>query len=445
VIADKQSPLALAGIKGGTKAAVTSATRNLILEAASFNPSYIRKTAERLGIRTDASKRFENKLSPEMAAVGMNDFTAFLFESDKNIKVGEVVDRYTEKQKWRTIAVTADFLIRKIGLNLSVKEIGEVLERLLIRIEKKGDRLVCTPPPFRMDLNIPEDIAEEVARIIGYDKIPSALPPKTKGETEIPKSFYYEWKIREILVNEGFSEVMTSSFSEKGSVAIEKPLAEDKRYLRVRLSDSMWNSLEMNSRHGDFLDLNVIKTFEMGKVFSETGESLNLVVGSDVAKRRNGLDAMTIVKEAFVKLKTEGLGLHPEIRGNSSIAYGEVNLDELFEKLPLAPDKWNISISPANTVRFTPFSLYPFIVRDVALFVPSNLKPEAVAEIIKENAGGLVVRGPGLFDEFSKDGKKSFAFRLVFQSFDRTLSDSEVNASMEKVYSALKAKGWEVR
>jgi len=99
IIADEKSPLAIAGIKGGTKAAVTNAARSIILEAANFNPSYIRKTAERLGIKTDASKRFENKLSPEMASVGMNDFTAYLFEMDGDISVGEIIDIYSNVLK----------------------------------------------------------------------------------------------------------------------------------------------------------------------------------------------------------------------------------------------------------------------------------------------------------------------------------------------------------
>ena len=95
IIADKKEPLAIAGIKGGKKAEVTGSTKNLILESANFSASHIRKTAERLGIKTDASKRFENHISPELAFDGMNDFTAYLFEIDKNIKVGEVIDIYT--------------------------------------------------------------------------------------------------------------------------------------------------------------------------------------------------------------------------------------------------------------------------------------------------------------------------------------------------------------
>ena len=116
----------------------------------------------------------------------------------------------------------------------------------------------------------------------------------------------------------------------------------------------------------------------------------------------------------------------------------------LFEKLPELK-RWDISIPFAQNEKFAPFSVYPFIVRDVALFIPPETTPESVGKIIKENAGSLVVRGPELFDEFTKDAKKSLAFRLVFQSFDRTLSDDEVNKIMEKVYTALTGHGWKIR
>lgn len=111
----------------------------------------------------------------------------------------------------------------------------------------------------------------------------------------------------------------------------------------------------------------------------------------------------------------------------------------------MKPNVWDIKILSTKAERFTPFSVFPFTVRDVALFVSPDTPGAAVEKVIRENAGSLVVRGPELFDEFSKDGKKSLAFRLVFQSFDRTLSDAEVNEIMEKVSGALKMEGWEVR
>ena len=461
VIADEKSPLAIAGIKGGKKAEVTASTKNLILESASFNASYIRKTSERLGIRTEASKRYENKYSPMFASKGMGDFSAYLCEMDKNASFGEISDWYPNPVQEKRISISPDYIVKKLGAELTPDFIEEVLGRLLIKVEKKGSEWVLTPPVWRVDLIIPEDISEEVGRILGYDKIPSMLPP-TSAVAEIPKSFYYEWKIREALVNLGFSEVMTSSFCERGSVAIEKPLAEDKTYTRPDLRSNFEKVLKMNVLNAPFLGEEKTCIFEIGRIFTKDGERTALAIGVSGPKKK-----VTGVLESALELLSQppprGLGT-PSLRlfhfpkGDIKDGVFECVLDGAFEKLS-EPQKWDISIPPLQKEKFTAFSLFPFIVRDVALFVsplekgapPSSeagvvFPPaESVAEVIKENAGSLVVRGPELFDEFTKDGKKSLAFRTVFQSFDRTLSDAEVNAIMEQVYGALKAKGWEVR
>lgn len=451
IIADEKAPLAIAGIKGGKKAEVTSHTQNLILESANFNASHIRKTSERLGLRTDASKRFENNLSPEMAEVGINDFTAFLFEMDKNANVGEVVDAHPGNRTARTIVVSEEYLVQKLGMKLSSGQIEEVLSRLLIRTEREKDQLTLTPPIFRMDLNIPEDIAEEVGRIVGYDKIPTVLPPKTGEAIEIPKSFYYEWKIREILVREGFSEVMTSSFSEQGSAMIEKPLADDKKYARPSLRAGFEKALKMNLLNAPFLGEENTCIFEIGKVFTKDGERTDLAIGVAGPKRKTA----GLLESSLKKLSEE---LGATLLGDTKDDVFECTLDDVLGKLP-EPKKWDIKISPAKSEKFASFSLFPFIVRDIALFVSPLAKgvppsseagvvfpsPESVQKIIKKSAGTLLVRGPELFDEFTKDGKKSLAFRLIFQSPEKTLTDEEVNTMMEKVYVALAKCDWQVR
>ncbi|MEK7208098.1 MAG: phenylalanine--tRNA ligase subunit beta [Patescibacteria group bacterium] len=452
IIADEKSPLAIAGIKGGKKAEVTAETRNIILESANFNASHMRKTAEKLGIKTDASKRFENKLSPEMASVGMNDFSAYLFGMNEGIKAGEIVDVYSHKLKGRKLKVESNAVRKKLGVAVSDTEIEDVFSRLQMGFEKSSGGWTLTPPVFRMDLNIAEDIAEEVGRIVGYDKIPAVLPPKKNGAIETPKSFYYEWKIREILAKEGFSEVMTSSFMPHGDVEIEKPLAEDKSYARSELWWNFDHSLATNNSNSPLFGNSEVRQFEMGKVFPKSGERLSLAIGC--VSKKGARQIITNVVSEIERILGGSLGGKMEGGQNEY----ECNLDVFIEGLP-EPKQWDIAISPAQNKKFTPFSSYPFIVRDVALFVSPLEKgvsdsgrrgvvyppAEEVAKIIRENAGDLVVRGPELFDEFSKDGKKSLAFRLVFQSFDRTLTDAEVNKVMEKVYAVLRAKGWEVR
>ena len=460
IIADEKSPLAIAGIKGGKKAEVTSETRSIILESANFNGSHIRKTSERLGIKTDASKRYENKLSAEWTAVGMNDFTAYLYEMDRNIAVGEITDicptlhkQHPYKLEYVRILLAPEYISQKLGLKITDSEIEKVLNRLEIEIDKKEKEWILTPPHFRGDLTISEDIAEEVGRLVGYEKVPALIPPYERGcrvrearavssyekaqeDCEISKTFYYEYKIREILVNAGFSEVMTSSFSETGTVEILKPLADDKKFARPDLRCNFKSALKMNSLNAPLFGATETMIFEIGKIFPKDGEKTALAIGVAGPKEK-----VAGVLELAIKSISEALAV---LTGETNGGVFECALDTVFEKLP-EPKKWDISIPPAQTKKFQPFSLYPFIVRDIALFVPPDTKPEAAVAVINEHAGNLVIRGPELFDEFSKDGKKSFAFRLVFQSSDRTLSDEEVNKIMEKVYSALKANGWEIR
>ena len=261
-------------------------------------------------------------------------------------------------------------------------------------------------------------------------------PPKTKSAMEIPKSFYYEWKIREILVNAGFSEVMTSSFSATGEVAIEKPLAEDKKFARANLRGGFAAALKMNALNAPLFGTDEIRIFEIGNVFTKNRETTALALGYAGPKKK-----LASKLTATVKMLSEKLGV--TFAGETKDGIFECNLTSSIEKLP-APTAWDIGIPQAKTEKFTLFSLYPFIVRDVAVFVPSGTEPETVHRLILAEAGKLVIRS-SLFDRFEKDSKTSYAFRLVFQSPDRTLTDDEINKIMEKVYGALKEKGWEVR
>jgi phenylalanyl-tRNA synthetase beta chain len=449
VIADESGPVALGGIKGGKTTGVDEQTTGIIIEAANWNPTYVRRASTRTGIRTDASKRFENRLSPVLAEEGMDAVTRLIVEvaGTSKTKVGKTAIITHERVEERRLPVDVSRISYKLGIPLDEKTVVGAFARLGIVSEGKGTALRVHIPPERLDLTLPEDLAEEVGRIVGYDHVPSELPPPLQKKIEISKAFYYEWKIREALAKEGFSEVMTSSFGSKGDVAIEKPLAEDKKYARPDLRSNFEKALKMNSLHAPLFGTDETRIFEIGKVFPacaeasagrpEEGEHAALAVGIAGPKKK-----IAGLLESGVKAISDALGA--EVKGKSKDGVFEANLDSIFAKLS-EPRSWDVSLSNVKGQMFQAFSPFPFIVRDVALFVPSDTRAEAVANVIKANAGKLVARGPELFDEFSKDGKKSLAFRLVFQSFDRTLSDAEVNKSMEKVYIALKANGWEVR
>jgi len=434
LIADDENPLGIAGIKGGKRAGVNPATTRLILEAAHFNPTLLRKTSERFDLRTDASKRFENNPSATLAAIATQEFSALLATTCPAAKFGEVVDEYPAPEVLRTVEIKTEMIETKIGMKLGAETVQKTLEQLGIGVSQKGKgEFTLQIPPERQDLRIPEDIAEEVGRLIGYDKIPATLPPKSDTPLSIPKSFYWEWKIREFLVNEGFSEVMTSSFANKGDIAIEKPLAEDKKYVRAELRGSYNMALEMNARNTPLFGTDEVKIFEIGKVFPAAGEHAALAIGYAGPKTKGNPATAGVVGDTVQKLAA-AIGV--EFKGETKEGVFECNLDNVIEKLPDSKE-WNLSLPTSHLSLFKPFSLFPFIVRDVALFVPSGTKPDDVLACIRKEAGNLAVRS-WKFDEFEKGGKQSFAFRIVFQSFEKTLTDAEANAVMEKIYVALK-------
>ena len=206
VIADNEGPLAIAGIKGGKKAEVTDSTKNVILESANFDSSYIRKAGEVVGIKTDSSKRFENGVSVESAKIGIDNMTAFLFEMDKEIKVGEIVDKHKFVEPKPSIKVSEKLISDKLGSSVSKEDIIDVLKRLDIEVKEENDDLVLTVPHFRSDLNIPEDIVEEIGRIIGYDKIPESKLPEVK-DVQAGGDFAAKMIVRTTLPEHGFSEI----------------------------------------------------------------------------------------------------------------------------------------------------------------------------------------------------------------------------------------------
>ncbi len=475
IIADDKGPLGIAGIKGGKRAAVRPETKNLILEAAHFNPANIRKTSLRFDIRTDASKRFENEPPPGLTAKAIIEFSALIAELCPDAHFGGIVDDYPAAPAGRPaqpverhIAIRPEEISERIGIALNAKKITEVLERLNIQVtpEKnagKSGMLMLFIPPERIDLAIPEDIAEEVGRLIGYEKVPAILPPKLPSEPRINKQFYWEWKIREFLAQKGFSEVMTSSFANTGEVAIEKPIAADKPYLRANLARGIGEQLRLNLVNLPLLGMSQVKIFEIGSVFTTAGEKVALCVGlaqPKGSKEQPVSQLMRELRDALVAFLGTPIATACTVDDTGGIIWlkgkpiGEVNrmdgilelsLDALIAALP-ERQAWDIAIPAPVSQVYKPFSLFPFIVRDIAFFLPaevaakegisSSVAPAELGDCIKKEAGPLA-RRIALFDRFEKNGKTSFAFRIVFQADDRTLTDEEANKMMEKVSKGL--------
>ncbi len=394
-------PAGIAGVKGGLPAAVDVNTHDIIIEAANFNGVSVRKTAAALKLRTDASARFEQVLSPEYAAHGMRAVAALIQELAGGELVG-FVDEYPMPQKIDAVSVTVSKVNAVLGTNIPQSEMEQALTRLDLSHMSAGETLTVTPRFERLDLEIADDLVEEIGRIIGYDKVPETELPPMSAKPEVNENFARIEYAREHMTAEGYSEVYTSVFTDTGDVQVQNKVGGDKPYLRTSIVPGISEALERNVRIKDGLGLKKVKLFEIGTVWTKDGEQLRVATAEEKGE----------IKEYALS----------DIPAPAEYPKGE----------------------GSKLLRYKTFSRYPFIVRDVAMWVPTGTTAESVLELLRARGGELLVRTE-LFDTFVKGERTSLAFRLVFQSFDKTLTDEEVNAVMSGVTSALSDMGFEIR
>lgn len=403
--ANADTPIALAGIKGGKHAEVTSDTTDLIIESANFDGTTTRRAAQKLKLFTDASMRFQNRPSSELAAYGMRDVLALITEIAGGEVVG-VVDEYpVHPSTERNVSVSLSQINNVLGSNFSPKEVATVFDWLALPYVLTNDVFTIMPHFERTDLVIPEDLIEEVGRIIGYDKIAAAELPSLEGVPDQAR-FHGIEKMKDELVEQGYIEVSTQSFAAKGDIYLANPLDKAKPALRTTLEGNLSEALAQAKYVAPLVLEPKQKPmlFEIGNVFSKSSEYLELRTTPTAAS----------VKEGDLS---------------------KMNLEEYGKDY--TPKRYELGA-------YTPFSVYPFIARDIALWVPKDTDEVSVKTLITEHAGDLLIR-IDQFDRFEKEGRVSLAYRLVFQSFNKTLTDEEIHDVMKKVSDALTAKGYEVR
>lgn len=395
--------LSLAGIKGGVNSGVADDTTDILLEVANFNPTSIRKTARRIGVLSDSAKRFENDLSPELCTFAMLELTTLICEMCPDAIVEEVVGYYPNPQTNKTISFTTEFVNKKVGGNIADEDIEKILKNYNFEYTKDSGNFVLNVPSLRLDLETPTDMAEEIGRIYGYDKLTPILP-KISFAPKQNDTYQKILAVRNHLVNEGYREVMTYAFGKKGEVEVLAS-ASDKNFLRTNLTDGLKASFEMNRLNAPFLGVDTVKIFEIGTVFKKDKEEIHV-----------------------------GYANKKEVK--------EITLDEYVTNNNLDyKDSKNITdkIEPGM---FNSWSVYPFITRDLSLWVNNDSDKDIVLEIIKEAGKELIIKDPQILDRFEKEGKISYAFRMVFQSYERTLSDDEINKIMEQINQKVTEKGY---
>lgn len=410
MITDGIKNLAIAGIKGGLTSGISDETVDLLIEVANFEPSSVRKTAKRLGLSTDASKRYENDLSPDLCDFAMKEISALIFEVCPEASFEEIIDIYPIKQELKKVIFESPYISKILGLKIEENEIEKILKNYNYNFSRKYNKWEVEVPAIRLDLNNKWDFAEEIGRIYGYDKIVPEIPV-FKDDSLDDKTWQKIYLAKQKLSNDGYSEVMTYTFCNKGSVEVLAS-ASDKNFLRTNLTDGLKESISLNQKNLPLLDIAELKIFEIGTVFNKEAEQINVAYGD-----------------------------------NKNIT--EVSLDEYVNSFELLKDE--IFLGPSPNIGsvpqkiFTPWSIYPFMVRDIAVWLPEGIGPEKLIEIYKEFGTELLIKEPKLFDSFTKEAKTSFAYRLIFQANDRTLTDEEINQIMRKITEKIESNGWQVR
>ena len=451
------TPIGLAGVKGGRFAGVHEGTTKVIIEAAHFHPIITRKTARRLGIVIDASKRFENEPSRELPLYAQADIIKLITD----IAGGEAkgtVDVYPTPMEQTAVTVHKHKVNALLGLELSLQTMIDIVTRLGATVTEHDDSFVAMDPFERTDLNIEEDYTEEIGRLHGYGNV-TAIQPAPQPLTELNQRHYYSELIRHTLTELGFSEVITSSFRKKDKVQLKNALATDKSYLRSTLSRNLAEVLDKNAGFNDLLGTPDTRVFEIGTVFYKDGEYVteHVSVALGVRLKQSGYtgkedrpcdEALSAISKALGASFPAVAEVGQKTVAEDGLPYtyqqgiAELNLTKLLEQLP-APTAY-APVPHTDAISYQPFSTFPFVTRDIALWTTEGTTAENVELVLNEHAGDLRIRTT-LFDEFSKDGRTSFAFRLVFQAPDRTLTDDEVNQVMEKINAAVAALQWEVR
>lgn len=452
VIADEEGALVIAGAKGGKRAEISESTTRIIIESANFHPTKVRRTSTKYDIRSDSSKRFENEITPELAIHGTHNVSGLIKEMLPEAKFGPVVDNYPNKAEQTVFDFDPAYLKERLGIEIPKEKAKEILKSMGILVKESGTIWNLTIPYERLDLVMREDIVEEAGRIYGYDKVIGILPPKNNSVSKILPDFFVAEKIKSTLIGLGYSEVSLYSLVEEGHIETAKPLARDKAFARNNLSKGMMACVERNALNADLLGLNTIKVFEIGRIFTEDAEKVHLVLGVSIVKKIKGVKAENIIDEAVKTIEKE---LAVEIKGKTmtnkmgNVSVLELDLEPIVKSFKAEVSADSIGIEPSSANRYKRFSLFPFIVRDVAVFVPETVADTKVWEVIKgeiskAKADDLLTRH-ALFDTFKKDGRISYAFRMIFQSMEKTLTDEEINNVIEAVYSGLKKERWEVR
>ena len=481
VIADEEKPVAIAGVMGGANSGITENTKTVVFEAAVFKRGSVRLTAKKVGLRTESSTRYEKGLSPEIALRAINRAIELAEQIGAGKAVEEVIDVYPEKEKQKIIPFEPEKVNNLLGMKISKEEMITILENLEIKV--KGNMLEI--PYFRTDIERTADIAEEIIRIHGYDKLQSTL---INAETTLgakTKAQKLQDKIKELLVSKGFSEMYSFAFispedfekcklDSTKAIKIKNPLGEDYSLMRTSMMPTVLQSIttNYNKKNKEVSLFEIGKTYtdeqgniEKGEIPTETekiafatyGKNADFYIIKGIIE--NILEISNIARYQIERAKTETLhpGKSAEIYvGKDSISkFGEVH-PQILENYRINEKVYYAEIDLSkfvkygkNNKKYTPIPKYPAVERDIALVVDEQIEVGQIENIISKKSKNILETAK-LFDIYRNEklgqNKKSVAYELIFRANNRTLTDDEIKNTMEAITKELQvALGAELR
>ncbi len=488
MICDAEKEIGIAGIMGGENSKITENVKTVLFEAATFNGANIRKSAKRLGLRTDASGIFEKGLDPRNAQAAIDRACQLIQE----LGCGEVTDGMVEVcaplQELRKITFDSTRINALLGTEISEKEMEEIFERLELVLTTEADGTkVLTIPSFRQDLEGIADIAEEVARFYGYDKIPMTLPSGEATTGKLPFKLRIEQKARDIAEYCGFSQGMCYSFESpkvfdklllaeddilRKAITIANPLGEDFSIMRTISLNGMLTSLATNYNRRN----KNVRLYELGNIYLPKtlpltelpDERMQFTLGmygdGDFFTMKGVVeeffDSIGMKKKAVYDPKAGKNFLHPGRQAN--ILYDGKVVGYLGEVHPEVCDNYGMKtkayVAVLDMPEILPFATfdrkyagvakYPAVSRDISMVVPKNVLAGEIEAVIAQR-GGKILEDYRLFDIYEgsqiKEGYKSLAYSITFRAQDRTLEEADVTAVMKKILNGLEGMGIELR
>ena len=485
MICDGEKAVGIAGIMGGENSMITDDVKTVLFEAACFDGTSIRLSSKRIGLRTDASGKFEKGLDPNNAQAAIDRACQLMEELGAGEVVGGMVDVCNETREPSRVKFEPEKINKLLGTSLTKEEMIDYLGRVELAYDEKTDEIVA--PTFRQDIHCNADVAEEVARFYGYDKIPMTLPTGEATTGKLPFKLRIQEVARDIAEYCGFSEGMSYSFESpkvfdklcipedsdlRKVITISNPLGEDYSIMRTSTLNGMLASLSTNynRRNKD------VRLYELGNIYlpkslpvTELPDERTMFTLGMYGKG-DFFDMKGVCEEFFEKIGMKkkvtydpNSGkpfLHPGRQANM-IYEGKV-VGYLGEVHPAVADNYSIGEKAYIAVidildvlefagfnhKYTGIAKYPAVTRDLSLVVPHAVLAGQIEEIFDQR-GGNILESYQLFDIYEgaqiEKGFKSMAYSLVFRAHDKTLGENEISAAMKKIMNGLNGLGIELR